>query len=196
MAIKLEDWMPMMPWEGLPLPKFLKLYWPWYKAPTEEAPPTVYTCSYCGAKFSTYEELVAHISLVHPTEPTPPEVPSEANCIISSISISPQQPLVGQLTKITVDLKLLTNASGSKVVTLSCAEPLFPEYVWGTETWYAGKMVGVMPELLRISDTGGWSWAANQAGRGAGLGFWAVPSRAGVYVVNIDGESISFIATE
>ena len=33
---KLEDWLPMEPGMGPPLPRFLGLTWPWYK---EEAPP-------------------------------------------------------------------------------------------------------------------------------------------------------------
>ena len=34
--IKLEDWLPMSPMEGPPLPRFLVIYWPWYEEkPTE-----------------------------------------------------------------------------------------------------------------------------------------------------------------
>ncbi len=36
------------------------------------APPTVYTCPYCGETFDTYEALVAHIQEVHPGEEIPP----------------------------------------------------------------------------------------------------------------------------
>jgi hypothetical protein len=35
-----------------------------------EAPPTVYTCPYCGATFSSQAELNAHIQSQHPTPPT------------------------------------------------------------------------------------------------------------------------------
>lgn len=34
---ELEEWYPMEPQYGPPLPRFLNIYWPWYKAPT---PPT------------------------------------------------------------------------------------------------------------------------------------------------------------
>ena len=36
---KLEDWLPQEPWQGPPLPEFLKFFWPWYKEKEEEAPP-------------------------------------------------------------------------------------------------------------------------------------------------------------
>lgn len=36
--IELEDFMPMPPNMGPPLPRFLVIYWPWYK----EAPPETY----------------------------------------------------------------------------------------------------------------------------------------------------------
>jgi len=35
------------------------------------APPKVYTCPYCPATFSTHEELVEHVQLVHPVDITP-----------------------------------------------------------------------------------------------------------------------------
>jgi len=31
LGYKLEDWIPQEPWQGPPLPEFLKIYWPWYK---------------------------------------------------------------------------------------------------------------------------------------------------------------------
>lgn len=31
--LKLEDWLPQEPWQGPPLPEFLKIFWPWYKPP-------------------------------------------------------------------------------------------------------------------------------------------------------------------
>lgn len=27
--MSLFDWLPLFPWEGLPLPRFLGVYWPW-----------------------------------------------------------------------------------------------------------------------------------------------------------------------
>jgi len=35
------------------------------------ATPEVFTCPYCGAEFSSYEELVSHIESEHPGEPVP-----------------------------------------------------------------------------------------------------------------------------
>ena len=29
--VNIQDWLPLPPWEGLPLPAFLSIYWPWYK---------------------------------------------------------------------------------------------------------------------------------------------------------------------
>jgi len=39
--LTLEDWIPMSPLKGPPLPNFLNIYWPWYKEelPPEEQPP-------------------------------------------------------------------------------------------------------------------------------------------------------------
>jgi len=40
--IKLEDWLPISPLVGPPLPRFLGISWPWYKPPLippEELPP-------------------------------------------------------------------------------------------------------------------------------------------------------------
>jgi len=41
---------------------------------TKAAPPTEYTCPYCEATFSTYEELVAHVKEIHPGERIPIEI--------------------------------------------------------------------------------------------------------------------------
>jgi hypothetical protein len=70
--LKLEDWFPMSPLVGPPLPKWLALTWPWYKG--EEEPPEGYTCPYCGEKFETYDELVAHIMAEHPGERIPIDI--------------------------------------------------------------------------------------------------------------------------
>jgi hypothetical protein len=40
-----------------------------FTAVAEGVPPTVYTCSYCGATFATNEELQAHIASAHPEQP-------------------------------------------------------------------------------------------------------------------------------
>ncbi|GAI34271.1 unnamed protein product [marine sediment metagenome] len=34
--IKLEDWIPMEPQKGPPLPRHFEIYWPWYKPPAAE----------------------------------------------------------------------------------------------------------------------------------------------------------------
>lgn len=34
--LKLENWQPMEPEKGPPLPRFLNIYWPWYKPPGAE----------------------------------------------------------------------------------------------------------------------------------------------------------------
>lgn len=34
---KIEYWLPQEPWQGPPLPEFLKIFWPWYKEPGEAA---------------------------------------------------------------------------------------------------------------------------------------------------------------
>lgn len=36
MGFKLEDWLPMAPAQGPPLPIFLNILWPWYEAPAAE----------------------------------------------------------------------------------------------------------------------------------------------------------------
>ncbi|GAI66245.1 unnamed protein product [marine sediment metagenome] len=62
-----EEWQPMPPQMGPPLPKSMEIYWPWYKVP---APPEViYSCPYCEAEFATEAELQAHIATAHPAEP-------------------------------------------------------------------------------------------------------------------------------
>ncbi len=69
---KLEDWFPMSPLMGPPLPAFLKIYWPWYKE--DGPPPGGYTCPYCGANFDTYDEVVSHIQTEHPGERIPIDI--------------------------------------------------------------------------------------------------------------------------
>jgi len=65
---ELEDYLPMPPKMGPPLPRFLGIFWPWYKPPT---PPEGFTCPYCGAIFATWDELVSHIQSEHPGERIP-----------------------------------------------------------------------------------------------------------------------------
>ncbi len=68
----LEDWFPMSPLEGPPLPKFLALYWPWYSG--EGPPPGGYHCPYCSETFDSYDELVEHIQTEHPGERIPIDI--------------------------------------------------------------------------------------------------------------------------
>jgi len=67
---ELGDLMPMEPAKGPPLPRFLQIFWPWYK---EEEPPTppagAYSCPYCDQAFDSIPELAAHVSEVHPDKP-------------------------------------------------------------------------------------------------------------------------------
>jgi len=75
--LHLEDWFPASPMVGPPLPKWLGLTWPWYKG--EEAappapPPGGCTCPYCGANFTTYDEVVTHIQTEHPGERIPIDI--------------------------------------------------------------------------------------------------------------------------
>ncbi len=35
MPSTLADWLPMFPWEGPPLPRFLGIYWPWQEGAEE-----------------------------------------------------------------------------------------------------------------------------------------------------------------
>ncbi len=69
--IKLEDWFPMSPAEGPPLPKFLKIYWPWYKEeiPPEVPPTGAYGCPYCDQSFDTLQKLIEHVAQAHPDKP-------------------------------------------------------------------------------------------------------------------------------
>ena len=64
-----EEWLPMEPQKGPPLPKSLQIYWPWYKPP--EVPPEapIYACPYCTAEFATEAELFAHIIKDHAGQP-------------------------------------------------------------------------------------------------------------------------------
>lgn len=63
---EIEEWLPCEPTIGPPFPKWLNICWPWYKP---ELPPTVYTCPYCSAQFSTQQQLIEHIQTVHPQTP-------------------------------------------------------------------------------------------------------------------------------
>lgn len=66
---KLENWLPMEPGMGPPLPRFLQIFWPWYKE--EEEPPAVgaYSCPYCEDSFDTIPELAEHVATAHPGKP-------------------------------------------------------------------------------------------------------------------------------
>ncbi len=66
-TIELEEWWPMPPNMGPPLPKSMRIYWPWYKPPTP--PEVIYACPYCGAKFSSEAELLEHIRTAHAQQP-------------------------------------------------------------------------------------------------------------------------------
>jgi len=63
--------LPMPPDMGPPLPRFLGILWPWAE---EKPPPGEYECPYCGEKFATYDELVAHIISAHPEERIPIDI--------------------------------------------------------------------------------------------------------------------------
>ena len=65
-----EEWYPMPPNMGPPLPRSMQVYWPWVKrppAPPEKVP--IYACPYCEAEFVTEIELYAHIREAHPAQP-------------------------------------------------------------------------------------------------------------------------------
>jgi len=69
--LNLEDWFPMSPLMGPPLPEWLGLTWPWYK---EEGPPPLppaltYSCPYCDQSFDTVQELIGHVTAAHPDQP-------------------------------------------------------------------------------------------------------------------------------
>lgn len=93
MKFKLEDWLPMEPNKGPPLPDFLQIFWPWYTPPGTEpgiTTPTDITFTVaitnaevldqraaevfegygclepCGMVFGTWEELLAHARVAHP----------------------------------------------------------------------------------------------------------------------------------
>jgi hypothetical protein len=71
--LNLENWLPMEPAKGPPLPRFLGITWPWYKegVPTPPAPsePLKYSCPYCDQSFATLQELIDHAAAVHPEKP-------------------------------------------------------------------------------------------------------------------------------
>ena len=68
--LNLENWLPMSPMEGPPLPKFLGIKWPWYKEVVPPPPPPIlplkYSCPYCDQSFDTLPELINHAATVHP----------------------------------------------------------------------------------------------------------------------------------
>jgi hypothetical protein len=68
---ELQDWLPMSPMEGPPLPRFLGINWPWYKegAPPPPPQPLKYSCPYCDQSFDTLAELIAHGAQAHPDQP-------------------------------------------------------------------------------------------------------------------------------
>lgn len=82
--LTLENWMPMEPAKGPPLPSFLGLYWPWYTpalppvAPPEEKPPPIPS----------------------PGEPPPEEAPAEI--VFSMLIVSPAKVYVGDKVRISV----------------------------------------------------------------------------------------------
>ena len=99
--LKLEDWFPMSPMVGPPLPKFLGIYWPWYK---EE--PAVYNCPYCEATFATQEERDAHVAEYHGVVPpltyTCPycdqSFASLPELIAHAAAVHPEKPPIGEIT--------------------------------------------------------------------------------------------------
>lgn len=59
-----EDWWPMEPQKGPPLPEWLKIYWPWYKPP--------------GAEFKVSDLVIS------PTEVNPGQ-PVTISCLVTNI---------------------------------------------------------------------------------------------------------------
>lgn len=59
MEFKLEDWLPMMPMDGPPLPRFLGIYWPWVSKEVE-LKAGWNTVTYTGGE-QTAEEAFASI---------------------------------------------------------------------------------------------------------------------------------------
>lgn len=80
----IENWMPMEPAKGPPLPRFLGIYWPWYRpelppvAPPEEEPPPI----------------------PPPGKPPPGVAPPEV--VFSMLIVSPSKVYVGDKVKISV----------------------------------------------------------------------------------------------
>lgn len=64
-----QNWLPMEPAKGPPLPRFFNIFWPWYEA--EKPPLGEYLCPYCPAVFDSYETLVSHVQTEHPGERIP-----------------------------------------------------------------------------------------------------------------------------
>lgn len=102
-----EEWQPMPINMGPPLPSFLGIYWPWYE---KEEVPTVYTCPYCGATFSTQEQLNQHIQTAHPT------APPVADIRVENLTITPAEVNVGQTVTISVTAKNYGGAVGTKTI--------------------------------------------------------------------------------
>jgi len=67
----IEDLLPMPPDMGPPLPRFLVIYWPWYKeeVPPEVPPTGIYGCPYCDQSFATLKELISHVAADHKDKP-------------------------------------------------------------------------------------------------------------------------------
>jgi len=66
---ELEDLLPMSPEMGPPLPRFLQIFWPWYKKEEEPPPTGLYGCPYCDQSFETLHELIDHAAEAHPNLP-------------------------------------------------------------------------------------------------------------------------------
>jgi len=76
LGYELEEWAPMPPDQGPPLPRFLNILWPWYKEelPPEEPPAGAYECPYCDDSFDTLKELIDHVAEAHPDQPPLQEI--------------------------------------------------------------------------------------------------------------------------
>ncbi|MBA7612203.1 hypothetical protein ES703_19439 [subsurface metagenome] len=64
LGYKIEDWLPMAPTQGPPLPTFLSIFWPWYEAP--------------GAEFKVSNLVIS------PTEVNPGQVVT-ISCLVTNI---------------------------------------------------------------------------------------------------------------
>lgn len=181
--LKLEDWLPQEPTVGPPLPRWLNIFWPWYKPPV---PPPVYTCPYCGAEFSTQEELNQHIASAHPEQPpvytcpycgatfssqadldahTQAQHPSVPNIILLNLVISPALVEVGQKVIITLTASNTGNAAGGKII------------VCQVDSSTAQQSISLEP------------------GASIEVTFETTPAEAKTYTVSVDGLTGSFVAT-